>query len=35
MKQKQMAATLYFGSPRLEHTIKTNCVKRQAVDPNI
>ena len=25
--------SLYFDSPRLGYTIKTNCIKRQAVDP--
>ena len=24
-----------FGSRQLEHTIKTNCIKRQSVDPEI
>ena len=36
--QKQVVDTvilIYFGSPRLEHTIKANCTKLQNVDPEI
>ena len=36
MKKKQVASTLvsvYFGSSRLGHTIKTNCITLQTVDP--
>ena len=38
MRYKQMVSTLsfnMFGSRQLEHTIKTNCIKHQSVDPEI
>ena len=25
---------IYFGSPQLKHTIKTNCINVQTVDPD-
>ena len=38
MKQKQVVSTLvsiYFGNHWLWHTIKTNCMKLQTVDPEM
>ena len=38
MRSKQVVRALvsiYFDSPRLGHTIKTNCIKLQTVDPKI
>ena len=38
MKREQVFSTLVsisFGSPRLEHATKTNCMKLQTVDPEL
>ena len=38
MRKKQVVSTLvsiYFGSPRLGHRVKSNCIKFQTVDLEI